>query len=181
MPEVLKRISMRWFDQPEFQEKANLFFISQSLQREVSLVEILTMHEDDLRVLCYEIDAGITQMSMKRQIRDAVIHYFRSDHPFSEDDIRKYGFKKMIYFTFSRAVIQELKYRREKEKTERADTRLKCLQMAKECIAAGISASVLAEILHGSETTSLAAIRKMKNEAARQKALESAKSSKASQ
>jgi hypothetical protein len=112
-----------WYDQPDFQEKAHLFLESTSLERKIYLEELMTLHIDDLRLLHTEIIAQITSMRMNREIREAVQAVTGQRQEFSEADIKRYGFKKMIFFTFNEALRHELGFRKRKMQVEMAKLR----------------------------------------------------------
>ncbi len=106
----------RWLNTPEFQDKKGLYFKSNSLEREIALPDVLSMHIDDLRSLMLEIEA---ENAIQRFHSDfnSEIEKIDPSHEWKESH-KRFAFKRFVLVFFGKAISREIKYRTQVERSK---------------------------------------------------------------
>jgi hypothetical protein len=99
----------RWLNEPQFEDKRELFFRSRYLEREVALQDILSMHTDDLRKLMLEVEAQHALQGFHSDV-NSQIERIDPSHDWKEAH-KRFAFKRFVLVFFSKALSREIKFR----------------------------------------------------------------------
>jgi hypothetical protein len=99
----------RWLNEPEFEDKRELFFRSRYLDKEIALQDILSMHIDDLKKLWLEVEAQHALQGFHSDV-NSQIERIDPSHNWKEAH-RRFAFKRFVLVFFSKAVSREINFR----------------------------------------------------------------------
>ncbi len=99
----------RWLNEPEFEDKRELFFRSRYLDREIALQDILSMHLEDLKKLWLEVEAQHALQGFHSDV-NSQIERIDPSHNWKEAH-RRFAFKRFVLVFFSKAVSREINFR----------------------------------------------------------------------